>query len=246
MHGLSLNEPELQLMRTSLVAQKGGWYQAVSATTGSPAIERAALGQAWSAIPDLVRTPLPDGEWPKALQVVPTLEKFPFLEVPSTSSSIVFDPWPSNPAEVLERLKGYPTAGRHAVAHVPGSPDMLITDYTDAGQGVRVYFSVRDGEKSLTQARLLEERAPEYRFYGQRWLIPGIEQRVVSPLMLWWLLLFGLSMLARYYPGAWIGALDLNESRLAVPIEDSLDIAQTAVPHLVLEALIRQPVRFRG
>jgi hypothetical protein len=41
----------------------------------------------------------------------------------------------------------------------------------------------------------------------------------LSPLMLWWVLLFGLSMLARYVPGAWSEALAVNESSLAVPLE---------------------------
>jgi hypothetical protein len=51
MHGLRLNEPDEQLMRTLLVAQKEGWYQTVSATTGSPSVQEATLSQIWCAIP---------------------------------------------------------------------------------------------------------------------------------------------------------------------------------------------------
>ena len=48
-------------------------------------------------------------------------------------------------------------------------------------------------------------------------------------------------MLARYHPEAWVKALEVNESPLAVPLEDALDMAINAVPHLVLEALLQHP-----
>jgi hypothetical protein len=56
-------------------------------------------------------------------------------------------------------------------------------------------------------------------------------------LIAWWALLFGLSMLARYYPSEWVRALDPNASELSVRIDAALDEAMSAVPHLVLEAL---------
>lgn len=59
----------------------------------------------------------------------------------------------------------------------------------------------------------------------------------LSPLMAWWSLLYGLSMLARYYPATWTQALDLDESRWAVALEYALDEALEAVPRLVLGAL---------
>jgi hypothetical protein len=55
--------------------------------------------------------------------------------------------------------------------------------------------------------------------------------------MLWWALLFGLSSVARYEPELWIGALDVNRSPLAVPIEAALDAALEALPDLILDAL---------
>ena len=54
--------------------------------------------------------------------------------------------------------------------------------------------------------------------------------------MLWWLLLFGLSSIARYDPELWIAALDANNSRLAVPIEAALGVAIEALPGLILDA----------
>jgi hypothetical protein len=54
--------------------------------------------------------------------------------------------------------------------------------------------------------------------------------------MLWWLLLFGLSSVARYDPELWVAALDLS-LRPAVPIEATLDEALVAIPGLILSAL---------
>ena len=58
-----------------------------------------------------------------------------------------------------------------------------------------------------------------------------------SPLMLWWALLLGLSSLVRYYPAVWVRAIDLDESILASPLRQVLDVAIERVPARVLDAL---------
>src|SRR4029453_12305350 len=58
-----------------------------------------------------------------------------------------------------------------------------------------------------------------------------------SPLMLWWALLLGLSSLVRYYPAVWVRSIDLDESILASPLRQVLDVAMERVPVRVLEAL---------
>jgi hypothetical protein len=55
--------------------------------------------------------------------------------------------------------------------------------------------------------------------------------------MLWWVLMFGLSSVARYDPEVWVAALDVNTSEQAVPIEAALDVALEALPELILDAL---------
>jgi hypothetical protein len=49
----------------------------------------------------------------------------------------------------------------------------------------------------------------------------------------WWLVLYCLSMLARYYPKEWTEILDVDRSPLAVPIEHVLSVAYAAVPALI-------------
>jgi hypothetical protein len=233
-------------MSTPVQVQGHGWYQAVSQTVGSPVLQRAELGQVWAANPDLADTPLPSGAWAKALRVVPVSGGFPFAPAKTAVADVLFNPMPTTPAEAADRLRGYPVASPAFIPTVPGSePQAIITAHTDYGTGVRVYFSLPETDEAIPQMMILEGRAPEYRFYNQRWLIPALsEGQVVSPLMLWWALLFGLSMLARYHPDAWVTALEVNRSQLAVPLEDALDLAQSAVPHLVLEAVLRTTIKF--
>ena len=58
-----------------------------------------------------------------------------------------------------------------------------------------------------------------------------------SSLMLWWALLLGLSSLVRYYPAVWVRAIDLDESILASPLRQVLDVAMERLPVRVLDAL---------
>jgi hypothetical protein len=234
-------------MNTPVQVQGHGWYQAVSQTVGSSVLLRAELGQIWAAIPDLADTPLLSGTWAKALRVVPAVVgQFAFVPAKTAAADVLFDPVPNTPSEAADRLKGYPVASPAFIPTLPGSePPVMITSHTVYGSGIRMHFSLTESEQPIPQMTILEGRAPEYRFYDQRWLIPALsEGQVLTPLMLWWALLFGLSMLARYHPDAWVTALEVNRSQLAVPLEDALDIAQSAVPHLVLEALLRTTIRF--
>jgi hypothetical protein len=63
----------------------------------------------------------------------------------------------------------------------------------------------------LTDAHVVS-RVPVYRRTGEHWLVPvvGDGQDFLPPVLLWWVMLFGLSLLARYEPAAWRAALDLD------------------------------------
>jgi hypothetical protein len=86
--------------------------------------------------------------------------------------------------------------------------------------------------------------APEYRFDGERWLWPsttgdGINAPVLlSPLMTWWALLLGLSIIARYEPANWGRLLEVGSCGWAVAIEHTLGRAINVIPHLVRDALL--------
>lgn len=73
--------------------------------------------------------------------------------------------------------------------------------------------------------------------FEPRWLRPGVGGVALSPLLTWWALLFGLSMLARYEPASWVAELDYDAPRLAAPLSRLLEIGLERVPELVLDAL---------
>jgi hypothetical protein len=60
--------------------------------------------------------------------------------------------------------------------------------------------------------------------------------------MTWWILLFGLSMLARYHPVPWTNALNVDASPAAVTLELTMNRAIDALPHLVFEAILNLAV----
>jgi hypothetical protein len=90
--------------------------------------------------------------------------------------------------------------------------------------------------------------APEYRFRNNPWLIPALTSRgrVTEPILTWWLVLFTLSILARYHPDLWSRLLDYNRSEVAATIAHGLDEALVVVPHLVLEVVSRPNVNSRS
>jgi hypothetical protein len=92
-------------------------------------------------------------------------------------------------------------------------------------------------------ASLVTARVPQYRFHREHWLVPvvGAANDELPPLLLWWVLLFGLSLLARYEPAAWRAALDPDRSTLAVPLQELLDEALVATPALLSEAILGKP-----
>lgn len=65
----------------------------------------------------------------------------------------------------------------------------------------------------------------------------GSSQSPSHPLMVWWMLLFALSMVSRYSPRDWSHLMSIRESRIASILEHLLDTALDAVPNLIAEAL---------
>jgi hypothetical protein len=66
--------------------------------------------------------------------------------------------------------------------------------------------------------------------------LPGQAERPAE-ILIWWALLYGLSLFARYSPGLWMAALAVDHSDLAVPLEGVLEAALTAIPALVHKEL---------
>lgn len=76
----------------------------------------------------------------------------------------------------------------------------------------------------------------------ERWLLPATagSDQPFEPITAWWVLLFGMSILARYDPALWSASLDLDKSNRAVPLRLVLDEALVAVPRLIAHALLTE------
>ncbi|GAA3948309.1 YaaC family protein [Actinoplanes auranticolor] len=241
-------------------------FQVVAEATESAQLAGPAeLGALWAANPDLTHVPIPEGfgRWPTVLDApmggntsgqhppIPTLgepmEKthgmvWAHLNLPLMTGGEL--------AQVLER---YPTL-RGACG--------LTEDYVRAGAGDVVALTsgenepdriavVTDAPEDIPESTLWNLRAlmfsvvevdttlpvwprPNFRGYASPAVGGGLSP---SPLMLWWALLLGLSSLARYHPAAWAQAINVDSSRLAVPLQQVLDVAADRVPVRVLAAL---------
>jgi hypothetical protein len=98
---------------------------------------------------------------------------------------------------------------------------------------------VKDGE-SASHAEKLEFLKRKTRLYDEVWyFFPALNGMDHSPhpLMIWWVVLYTLSMLARYQPDEWAAHIDVNRSPFAVPLERLLRTAIDIVPMIVAETI---------
>lgn len=228
------------VVSASIEVKRKGSLGLLSTALSAPRLTGSIrLAAAWSAVPELAPLPI-DMTVPRALGV----QLSEMESGPGTGTRV----WVSNlpdrlrgaPVEDLAReLERYPTPlgyGRPALLSDNSRPfrrsDVLLVDWPampvpERGPG---YVSVY---KSFETIALRQ-------WDGSRWLIPAIdgEGHVPHPLQAWWLVLFSLSTFARYQPAQWREALDVDRSRVAVPLEHALDVALRALPELTFQALL--------
>lgn len=246
-HGLSevRSEPPTPLSRRTFKpapktsAARRDAFHAVSEVTGSGLLSRpVALGEVWMAIPELLPPPVHqlkdlDSDWRRPLVVfdadwnVDDQDRFG-LSPYTPLWLLVANMPPGLSAEQIETyLLRYPTA---TGAHPRGSGGGLSPH---GQQCIEIAWSTprREGPS-------IDDAAPINRYQGARLLMPTIGNGdSLSPLMLWWILLFGLSTIARYDPELWIAALAINDSTDATALETTLDIAAELLPTLIIQAL---------
>jgi hypothetical protein len=188
-----------------------------------------SVGELWSTLPGVYGL-LGESSWPQPLVVSEDDTDmmygdygvlFDYKHMTADLSGVRGEPT----EDVLTELARYPAAAGAKIVSSSRSRAALAwpTDSPD-------YLGWR---------RTLERVAPPDPLTGMRWLRPAVAGSNLNALMTWWALLFGLSMVARYEPGAWVRALDLDRPGLAAQLTELMDIALEAVPLLVFEALTR-------
>jgi hypothetical protein len=192
------------------------------------------LGALWVANPDSPRLPLehwrPD--WRLALFVDDGFRVPSAVTLREGERVVRVLPF-SEPLEATADHGGEVAAGRY-----PTVP----RDATSASQQRKIgelqswNAFVRWREDQVSYDRV----APKTGFDSARYLLPSLpdQTKLMSPLMLWWVLLFGFSVYARYHPELWVSALDVDNASEAVGIEHLLERALDRVPLLVYDALL--------
>jgi hypothetical protein len=245
-HGLRLRKPAESPLETLVYPIKGGALGAVAKAVGSPTLAQPVeIGALVYSMPELGGTVGAnllldsDERWPRPLFVWPEPPSHPKIASKEwIRTGVVFDVSTliETPGDLRRELDHYPAArGRWESVGSVLSISPLPAVWTPWGRGEMIDWTASTGG--------LDAVAPEYRWLDRRWLRPEVVpgEEPPSPLMTWWTILFALSMFARYYPVAWVQALDPDSSPIAVPLERTMSEALEAVPHLVLEALAGQP-----
>jgi hypothetical protein len=72
--------------------------------------------------------------------------------------------------------------------------------------------------------------------------VPGTSSEV-HPMMIWWAILYSLSMLTRYRPETWTELVNVDAPGYAVPVQFILEVGLDAVPDVIAHALDDAPTQ---
>jgi hypothetical protein len=200
-------------------------FGAVSRAIGSPDLAATVeLGALWAALPNTYRIPkeswLP--EWRSALAVIDeTGYRGEPGKVQVQAMSAGGNPHLDEVATLRDRYTSLPADTEIGVK--PSDP-----------LGAGNWFAVLSWDEKTPLAEVAEGTALDE---GSQHLLPTLPGGGERPaeLMIWWALIYGLSIFARYHPGLWIQALAVDASELAVPLEGVLGAALAAIPAMVLD-----------
>jgi hypothetical protein len=220
---------------------------------------KVELGALWASLPDLWRQDLRDERWRRPLVVRRKDEDATGLHRGAiVEATILFMYDRSLPKRLFDGVEDvtdeqFDSVVSAELQHYPTAEGWRFHRRQRLRLDRRTYdaWEVEVLWESASEHRDVREdefrsHVFQHRILNQWWLRPDLndEGDFLMPLATWWVLLFGLSMLARYYPAQWSSALRVDDSGETVPLEAVLNEALLAVPHFVLEALIGQQFTF--
>ncbi|MBZ4016132.1 hypothetical protein CCS38_10325 [Streptomyces purpurogeneiscleroticus] len=250
-HGIGTRnlDTSLGLCHVEVEPHARGAFVGIARAIGAeplPAKERLALGELWPLLPEAQSVVLPGSGSVPVLHFAPVAlvhreEKrwcrLSLLPVPS----LVRDKTEEDPARLDEFLGHYPSLA--GWSHTPDVPDSIIWKARDdrPGEELEIFLPSRLGRAARHEEGAEEAlaRATEYRGSRDFYAFPklGSMSEPIHPLLAWWAVLFGLSILARYEPEAWAATIDIDRSPSANAVEHLLEQATAVVPHLALLAI---------
>lgn len=231
-------KPQEQLEVEPKVRTAQGQFQVVSSALNSPTFDQSIeLGACLASLPDFAQEPVL-AKWLPAVRVSP-FDGSPlktkdggwaigsYVDIKASELTIEafqaqLDKYPMA-AQAQATVLSIPPHSR-VFSGKPAYPEAPHVAWPTAGLGY-------------------QGAAPPYRKEDYHWLRPGLTTTGETPtaLMTWWLVLFTLSMIARYHPVAWVTALDPDKSPTATLLERVMEEGLSAVPQLAYEAVVGHP-----
>gem|GEM_PF-2616707 len=150
---------------------------------------------------------------------------------------------PPSAADVAAWLSAYPTLRALGEPTNVQSPEPSIGRINRRDLFIRLAWGGDDRIEGVTQGQWTQQQLDVVYADG-----PNVANGVVLPsfggnteaqhlLVTWWLVLYCLSMLARYSPTVWTSLLDVDSSPLAVPFDHLISVARAKVPGLIFDAM---------
>jgi hypothetical protein len=244
-HGLSapdtqgdLADLKLTPAQASRKRKQDSMLATLQAMLGSPSwSDPSTVGQIWSANPDLADVRLPSSRDPVAVWIginATTHDPAVPLHVVIHQVSGLSG---TGESDILQLLRtSYPTVAdtlppdsRHFDGNPP--PPLIIEGNGKANLHRSLPLNGRNPTELIDQKTMWRE--------NNTWLIPKIggSDAVPHVLVLWWALLFGLSMRDRYEPEGWTTDLDPDKNGDAVTLEIMLDKSMAECPELIVDTI---------
>jgi YaaC-like Protein len=225
-----------------------GSFVRLSEILGSPlwpgAIELRIF---WDSIPEARALPLVNDSSRRTPLYV-DLESMHGEAHPLATAPIVdFPPWVLDSADRRRALDEYlvvfpGAANFHSYVREGRGTDFQprFSRHRDGWGELRVNWMVAGEDEACTPAE--QEaflRSITRKYNGGQYFFPTVtgSDQGMHPLMAWWVVLYSLSMLARYQPAEWSTQIDVDHSRYAVALETLLKDAMVIVPVLIAETI---------
>ena len=141
--------------------------------------------------------------------------------------------WLAERERVVAYLAPYPTLSGFEFLNPTGPASLHLIG--DNRLSVPIRWPIKPGESADSA---MSHHTTPYRSEDLAFPAIGSDERPVHPILAWWALLYGLSMLARYEPDAWAGYIQVNGSADAVPIEALLEDSINVLPELIHQVII--------
>lgn len=244
-HGLKFNtaiDPAAGLFGTDVRTTIGArdLFSRVSIAVGSPLdFNRAVLGELMSQLPEFRM------EFGTLAGWLPELHDYgisTYALAPGGRQNLdiqLFGSASVRPTaeELRRRIDRYPSLREYEI-----EVDDAVSPVAINGNPTAVRLGVATLDQLELDAAGAWWRPPQttiYRRHAIQLPAVGDATEALRPLMNWWMLLYALSMVARYAPSTWSSILAISRSPIASQVEHLLDMALAAVPDLVAEELQR-------